>query len=350
MKGKMRIRWYSIALSVLCLSACQVKRPDTVLPDATMENVLYDYHIAKAMGEDIPYNDSYKKVLYVESVFKKYGITQAQFDSSMVWFARNPDALTKVYEKVNQRLKARRDGINHLIALRENRPKSSRPGDSIDVWFGQRIYQLTGMPLDNKVAFTIPSDSNFHSRDTLRWSVRFQMLGKAADVLTAPVMGMQVAYAKDTVISTMLHVLKEGTNTLTLYADTLGDIKEIRGFVYYPKQEEAGDLLLDRISLMRYHAKDSLPAIAADTLQADSLRADSLRKDSLPKAKEDVQKLQETPSQQEERSEERARPRPGVNNVPVSNNTSTLKSGQRLQKATLKKQNVVPLKTRMREE
>ena len=159
MKGKMRIRWYSIALSVLCLSACQVKRPDTVLPDATMENVLYDYHIAKAMGEDIPYNDSYKKVLYVESVFKKHGITQAQFDSSMVWFARNPDALTKVYEKVNQRLKARRDGINHLIALREKRPKSSRPGDSIDVWFGQRIYQLTGMPLDNKVAFTIPSDS-----------------------------------------------------------------------------------------------------------------------------------------------------------------------------------------------
>ena len=63
MKGKMRIRWYSIALSVLCLSACQVKRPDTVLPDATMENVLYDYHIAKAMGEDIPYNDSYKKYM-----------------------------------------------------------------------------------------------------------------------------------------------------------------------------------------------------------------------------------------------------------------------------------------------
>ena len=49
-----RIRWYSIVLSAFCLAACQVERPDTVLTDAEMENVLYDYHIAKAMGEDIP--------------------------------------------------------------------------------------------------------------------------------------------------------------------------------------------------------------------------------------------------------------------------------------------------------
>ena len=119
------------------------------------------------------------------------------------------------------------------------------------------------------------------------------------------------------------------------------------------RQKKAADTLTaDSLRPVDSLFRDSLfrDSLMADTLQADSLRADSLRKDSLPKAKDDVQKLQETPSQQEERSEERARPRPGVNNVPVSNNTSTLKSGQRLQKATLKKQNVVPLKTRLREE
>mgnify|MGYP000155135445 CR=1 FL=1 len=91
------------------------------------KNVLYDYHIAKAMGEEVPYNESYKRVLYIESVFKKYGITQADFDSSMVWFARNPEVLTKIYEKVNVRLKAERDGINHLIALRDNSRKNHFP-------------------------------------------------------------------------------------------------------------------------------------------------------------------------------------------------------------------------------
>ena len=101
MKGINRIQWCSVVLLVFSLTACKVKRPETVLPDAKMENVLYDYHIAKAMGEEVPYNESYKRVLYIESVFKKYGITQADFDSSMVWFARNPEVLTKIYEKVN---------------------------------------------------------------------------------------------------------------------------------------------------------------------------------------------------------------------------------------------------------
>ncbi len=76
MKGINRIQWCSVVLLAFSLTACKVKRPETVLPDAKMENVLYDYHIAKAMGEEVPYNESYKRVLYIESVFKKYGITR----------------------------------------------------------------------------------------------------------------------------------------------------------------------------------------------------------------------------------------------------------------------------------
>ena len=176
MKRKKRIQWYSVILLAFSLTACQVKRPETVIPDAKMENVLYDFHIAKAMGEEVPYSDSYKRVLYIESVYKKHGITQADFDSSMVWYARHPDALTKVYEKVNQRLKAERDGINHLIALRDNKPKESLPGDSIDVWIGRHIYHLTGMSLDNKLTFALPSDTNFDDLDTLKCAVRFRFL------------------------------------------------------------------------------------------------------------------------------------------------------------------------------
>lgn len=81
---------------VWTLFACQVKRPETVLSDKQMEDVLYDYHIAKALGEALSYNENYKRVLYVESVYKKYGITEAQFDSSMVWYARNPEVLSKI--------------------------------------------------------------------------------------------------------------------------------------------------------------------------------------------------------------------------------------------------------------
>ena len=61
MKRKRRIQWYySVILLAFGLTACQVKRPDTVISDAKMENVLYDFHIAKAMGEEVPYSESYK--------------------------------------------------------------------------------------------------------------------------------------------------------------------------------------------------------------------------------------------------------------------------------------------------
>lgn len=273
MKGRYRFHWCSVILLACCLTACQVKRPETVLTDAQMENVLYDFHIAKAMGEDIPYNESYKRVLYVESVYKKHGITQADFDTSMVWFARHPETLTKIYEKVNERLKAQREGINHLIALRDNKPKESSPGDSIDVWIWQHIYELTGMPLDNKISFTLPSDTNFKDRDTLKWTVRFRFVGDKPDSVLAPSMAMQILYEKDTV-SNLLKIMKPGMETISIAADTLGKIKEVRGFIYYPLQKTPQSLLADRISLMRYHATDTLFAGGAQ----DSVKAETEKK------------------------------------------------------------------------
>ncbi|MCD8183764.1 MAG: DUF4296 domain-containing protein [Bacteroides sp.] len=308
MKRINRIQWAGIILWAFCLTACQVKRPDTVLPDAKMENVLYDYHIAKAMGDEVPYNDGYKRVLYIESVYKKHGITQAEFDTSMVWLARHPDVLTKIYEKVNVRLKAQRDGINHLIALRDNKPKESRPGDSVDVWIWQHIYQLNGMPLDNKLTFTLPADTNFKDRDTLKWTVRFRFLNGVPDTANAPLMAMQILYAKDT-INGLLKIKKSGTETLSLAADTLGAIKEIRGFIYYPGQSAAQSLLADRIALMRYHATDTLFSAKKDSIET----AKKLEKDAAAVKPVEVKKVDEV---QEGARPREVRPRPRMHQTP----------------------------------
>ena len=312
MKGRNRIQWYSVILLAFCLTACQVKRPKDVLPDAKMENVLYDYHIAKAMGEETPYNESYKRLLYIESVFKKHGITKADFDSSMVWFARNPQILTKIYEKVNLRLKAERDGINHLIALRDHKPKESLPGDSIDVWIGQHICQLTGMPLDNKLTFTLPADTNFHDRDTLRWNVGFRFYNGTPDSLHAPLMAMQIKYENDSVINGMLKVKDAGIETISLFADTLGKIKEVRGFIYYPMQKVPQPLLIDRISLMRYHATDSIPSADRDSIRENAGKEESKKIERKPIAVKPVE-IRKQGSDVNRRGN--LRPRPTIQNT-----------------------------------
>ncbi len=138
------------------------------------------------------------------------------------------------------------------------------------------------MPLDNKITFTLPSDTNFHDRDTLRWSVRFRFHNGAPDSIHAPLMAMQILYEKnDSVISAIRKVQDTGVETLTLFADTLGEIKEIRGFIYYPQQETPQPLLA---TVSRYDslftATDGLVIAPKDSLQQAT---DSLRKDSIGK-------------------------------------------------------------------
>ena len=269
MKRNNRLLHYGLtAFLALALSACQVKRPDTVLSDAQMEEVLYDYHIAKALGEGTSHTENYKRVLYVESVFKKHGITQAQFDSSMVWFSRNPEVLGKIYEHIVNRLKAEQTSLDELLALREGKPRTSVAGDSVDVWFGQRLYRLTGSPLTNRLTFSLPADSNFQDRDTLRWHVRFLFSGAAFDSVAAPVMSLSLHYKNDSVVSGLRKVCEAGEYSITLQGDTLGALKEVNGFVYYPDRD-GRILLLDSISLMRYHCTDTLASAAADTLKTE---------------------------------------------------------------------------------
>lgn len=263
-KGVRKYGFY--ALLAVVMVACKVERPGYVLSDGVMEKVLYDYHIAKAMGENLDYNEQYKRTLYLNAVFKKHNITQAQFDTTMAWYARHPEVVNEVYDIVRERLMASRENYNHLVSLRDGKPTRSKAGDSIDVWIWDRIHMLSGMPLDNKLTFTLPSDDNYQASDTIKWTVGFKFLSEQlVDTTKRPVMAMQVAYAKDTIISALCRVDSSQVAQLVLQADTLGDIKELRGFIYYPTNQPKHTLLIDSVSLMRYHqTNDSIPATTDD--------------------------------------------------------------------------------------
>ena len=257
-----------MCLLVVFVVGCKVKRPDGVLPETTMENLLYDYHIAKAMSDNLPYNESYKKVLYTNAVFSKYGTTEAVFDSSMVWYTRNTEVLAKVYERVSKRLKTQQNSINHLIAIRDKKPMTSTPGDSIDVWAWQRMRRLTGMPIDNKLTFVLPSDSNFKKRDTLVWEVRYHFLeGIKPDTTMYALMGIQIQFENDSIISETKRVAESGIQRIRLQSDTLGAIKEVKGFIYYPRKKTPHTLLTDGITLKRDVVKEVASKETADTIE-----------------------------------------------------------------------------------
>ena len=97
MKNKFRFHLCLICMFVFAVAGCKVKRPSDVISESKMENLLYDYHVAKSMGDNLPYSENYKKALYIDAVFKKYGTTQAdrkstRLNSSHVKRSRMPSS------------------------------------------------------------------------------------------------------------------------------------------------------------------------------------------------------------------------------------------------------------------
>ena len=138
----------------------------------------------------MPGGENYKRHCTSSSI-QKYGTTEEVFDSSMVWYTRNTKILSEIYEKVNKRLKAQQNAINHLIALRDNKPKMSAPGDSIDVWAWQRSAQLTEAPLNNKFTFLYLL-MRTKKHDVLLWKMQYNFLSEIPDSTIAPIMAMQI--------------------------------------------------------------------------------------------------------------------------------------------------------------
>ena len=83
-------------------------RPRGVLSNREMRDVLYELHRADGAIQVAGYNYSHDQELagYYKNVLDKHGITQAEFDSSLVWFTDNPQIFNKIYPKVIERLEA----------------------------------------------------------------------------------------------------------------------------------------------------------------------------------------------------------------------------------------------------
>ena len=83
-------------------------RPRGILSNRQFRDVLYDLHRADGIIQVAGYHYSHdtEVAAYYKQVLDKHGITQAQFDSTLVWYTDNPQIFNKIYPKVIARLDA----------------------------------------------------------------------------------------------------------------------------------------------------------------------------------------------------------------------------------------------------
>jgi hypothetical protein len=77
-------------------------RPRGILHSWEMREVLVDMHKTDAMLQlaGYRYSDDEARRIYYAQVMEKHDITQAQFDSSLVWYTAHPQLFDKIYPKV----------------------------------------------------------------------------------------------------------------------------------------------------------------------------------------------------------------------------------------------------------
>lgn len=104
------LKIFLLAALVILLQSCykDLSYPKTTISEDKMVIILSDIHLAEAKIADyismnVGIRDSIASVLY-QRVFELNGIKGEDFNKNMEAYMKNPDALSKLYEKVLSRL------------------------------------------------------------------------------------------------------------------------------------------------------------------------------------------------------------------------------------------------------
>lgn len=280
---------FFVVIALLVLS-CKPTIPGQYLQPDELEDILYDYHLADGMAESRHSGDdeTSEKQLYRQAVLKKYGITQAEFDSSLVYYTRHADQLHTIYENLVKRfgdealaLGASANDVNQFGNITSD-------GDTANVWTGVKSVVLTTDAPYNVMTFSLMADTTFHKGDRVILNFNSDFIFK--DGMRDAIAMLAVQFSNDSVACNAMHISANSKyNVSVTDRDRLG-IKSIRGFFYLPKDNREGQptlrvLSITNIGMVRFHTEERPKPAQTDTLRhakPDSLRKDSTKPQPLP--------------------------------------------------------------------
>ncbi len=268
-------------LILLCLLsvACD-GHPDYVLSKGKMKRVLYDYHLAQAMLENLPPDDSTRNHL-IQAVFQKYNITQADFDSSMVWYTVHSSDLKDIYDDLREAYTADAEELQLTLGSSEMGAIITEGGDTTNLWHGQRAFALRPRDILSLEKFTIKADTSFHPND------HFILIGKATFLDAGQnqrehrlSLSLSVINTKGETFSDVRQLTSSDNFRLEIGQAFDTPLRSVTGFFFYQAPNSSGRsiCIVDGISLIRMHRQPPQPQ-PADSL--DSAK-DSTDTDSAP--------------------------------------------------------------------
>ena len=96
-----------LCLCAICLLACSnnpVPKPDNLLDEEVMTNILFDIAILQAADGSMPLKLSEKQINSSTYIYKKYAIDSLTFHQNQRYYAADVKQYKKMYQEVLDRL------------------------------------------------------------------------------------------------------------------------------------------------------------------------------------------------------------------------------------------------------
>ena len=268
---------------VVLLAACKAGKPSGVLSESKMEKILYLFHLMQGLAACGDSSDI-KGRAYILVCLRDNGVTEAEFDSSLVWYYQHMEDLQKVYKRIGDRLHSELGDVGEAVNDVNRYSALSNTGDTANVWNGRHYYLLSGNGFANRFTFEIKGDTTFKPGDELLLNFRAQFVQKEGT--RHAVAALAVQYEGDSVSHTERHVYGSGDFSLNIAAAPR-PIKRVYGYIYMVSEWNVNPRLLFIFSpsLVRIH-KDIIPPKenVADVADTISSHAETLDKVVVPTA------------------------------------------------------------------
>lgn len=219
--------------------------PDGVLNKKEMASLLVDIHKGESvvdMQRGIYRNDSMRKVVK-QSILLKHGVTQAQLDTSFVYYGNHIEDYLEIYDEVIKQLE---EQLTTAKGNKVNTPVFAE-GDSVNIWQLSPVYKLSSADELNNIIFNIEKDDTWKNGDN--YMLKFKVVNSRQQQPKIKAV-MYARYDDGRVELRPSPSLSNGWLKLRLVTDSTQMPQSVFGSISYTL-EKGETVYLDSISLVR---------------------------------------------------------------------------------------------------
>lgn len=266
--------------SVLATIGCKPSIPRQYIQPDVMAEILYDYHLADGVTTISTPGDTIALRAYKANILAKYKVTEAEFDSSLVYYERHTQMFEDVYQRLTERLN---DRLASLGGGGYGGFADLSGSDTTNLWHEASHFILTPYVAANTYEFALEADTSYYAGDRLMLDFDAQYIFQ--DGMRDACAVMAVTYEGDSVEYATNQITSSSHYHLQINNTAHKRIKSVRGFWLINKGTSSDAtsastlklLIVSNIRLVRMHVAEPAPTQGASGDSLLKVNPDSIK-------------------------------------------------------------------------